>query len=381
VNVMCNNSKQIGRWIAIAAVIGLVCFSQTLADKPPKPDDPTVSYTAVDLGALSGGDYLQSRAQSISQVDNTGTVLVAGNSYAAGQWHPVLWAVGADGSFDPSVYPLDLDPINQHANVVSVNTAGVVVEWLGYVFQPFEPDLETQDLSTVEFEAYTTAVNNLDEITGWVVYDNGTDRWGFGAIWMLDEDGVPGVPTLLPGFIPQDISDTGLMAGNVAEMGTAAVASFEGGELQVTSLGVLPGYDVSEANAISSDGVWVAGSCTQKGPPGEYGGYILIAREAFVWSESTGMIGLGRLGGISSEAMGVNSVGQVVGYSDTKRGRDAAFLWLDGKLLDLNAVSDAGKNHLTWALDINDAGQIVGELRLPRPVSEEHAFVLIPNGE
>jgi probable HAF family extracellular repeat protein len=43
------------------------------------------------------------------------------------------------------------------------------------------------------------------------------------------------------------------------------------------------------------------------------------------------MIGLGRFGGVSSEAYGVNNAGQVVGISSTNEGRYAqtAFLWKD----------------------------------------------------
>ncbi len=374
---MFRNLKQVGRWMVIAVTIGLFCSSQAAAVKPDKDGDETAAYTLVDLLALPGGDFLQSDAQAISQPDTTGAVFVAGNSYTAGQWHPVLWDVGADGSF---TNPLDLDaPAHLSSYVfnrpqVSVNTAGVVVERLGYVFVP---GLPTQELSTSDdVDAYATAINNSDQIVGWSVYDDGATREGSGALWTLDASGVPGDPALLGDFIPTDISDTGLMAGHLLGTATAAVARFDGNVLQVTSLGVLPGYDLSDANAISSDGVWVAGTCAK------HEGVFRYGHEAFVWSEATGMIGLGRLGGPMSEALGVNSAGQVVGYSDTVgRYPETAFLWQDGQMLDLNALADTGKIHLDWARDINDAGQIVGVMRLPRPVSEDHGFVLIPNAE
>ena len=118
----------------------------------------------------------------------------------------------------------------------------------------------------------------------------------------------------------------------------------------------------------------MAGHCRAIGGP----------TEAFVWSENTGMIGLGTLGGATSRGLGVNNAGQVVGWSDTGGGKhsQAAFLWQAGQMLELNLLADTGgKIHLQLAKDINDAGHIVGLMDISRPVSETHGFLLIPNSE
>jgi probable HAF family extracellular repeat protein len=140
----------------------------------------------------------------------------------------------------------------------------------------------------------------------------------------------------------------------------------------IHSLGMLPGYDLTDARAISSNGVWVAGHCRAIGGP----------TGAFVWSETTDMIGLGRFGGATSWALGVNNAGEVVGWSDTGGGKhsQAAFLWQDGIMFDLNLLADTGgKIHLQLAKDINNAGHVVGLMSISRPVSESHGFLLIPN--
>ena len=96
------------------------------------------------------------------------------------------------------------------------------------------------------------------------------------------------------------------------------------------------------------------------------------------------MIGLGSLGGATSWALGVNNTGQVVGWSDTGGGKhsQAAFLWQSGQMVDLNSLADTGGQiHLQLAKDINDAGHVVGLMRISRTVSETHGFLLIPNGE
>ena len=65
---------------------------------------------------------------------------------------------------------------------------------------------------------------------------------------------------------------------------------------------------------------------------------------------------LGTLGGKSSEAVGLNDRGQVVGWSKTKKGSRRAFLWQNGRMRDLGTFGGPG----SMAFDINDRGQVVG---------------------
>jgi probable HAF family extracellular repeat protein len=84
---------------------------------------------------------------------------------------------------------------------------------------------------------------------------------------------------------------------------------------------------------------------------------------------------LGTLGGDESVATAINNVGQVVGYSQTSPSSFShAFVWEDGvisPLDDENAIS-------SQALDINDAGQVVGEISFTRL---ESSAVLWDDGE
>ncbi len=70
------------------------------------------------------------------------------------------------------------------------------------------------------------------------------------------------------------------------------------------------------------------------------------------------MTDLGSLpGGDFSQAFGINSRGQVVGYALTASGEYHAFLWEDGQMTDLGTLS--GREYGV-ASGINSRGQVVG---------------------
>ncbi len=76
-------------------------------------------------------------------------------------------------------------------------------------------------------------------------------------------------------------------------------------------------------------------------------------RQAFLWENGSGMRSLGTLGGNYSMAFGINNSGQTVGYAATPSGANHAFLWSGG-------MQDLGIDDNSYALDINDIGQVVG---------------------
>jgi probable HAF family extracellular repeat protein len=367
---MFRHAKRMGRWLAIAVAIGLFASAAAWAGNPDKPDKPgggggggggggtTTQYTLVDLLGLPGdpeGD-LQSEAVAVNDPDAAGGVFVVGNSHVDGSVRAAFWSVDGDGSFT-------IDDLNNPPFLpTDVNNDGVITARSARVLVPGHP---WQELPRFGSSATALAVNNLGAIVG----SDGAGRSSQGALWQLDAEGVPGDPIYLGDFFPIDIDDLGVMAGS--QNGIAAVAWFNSADsLQVMPLGLLAGYDVTQASAISSDAQWVCGTAQAPGK----------GDEAFVWSAETGMIGLGTLGGKASEAMGVNSAGEVVGFSFTKSGDQRAFLWKDGQMFNLNDLADVGgHNYLAVAEDINDAGDVIGVIRIWRPVSEVHGFLLMRN--
>ena len=119
----------------------------------------------------------------------------------------------------------------------------------------------------------------------------------------------------------------------------------------MVDLGTLPGETQSSATDVNERGQIVGSSGTSSG-----------AGDAFSWTAAGGMIDLGTLGGDYSDAMAVNSTGQVVGYSPTASDvSDAfgdAFSWTAaGGMVDLGIPAGYDFSN---AAAVNDSGQVVG---------------------
>jgi probable HAF family extracellular repeat protein len=80
------------------------------------------------------------------------------------------------------------------------------------------------------------------------------------------------------------------------------------------------------------------------------------------------MVDLGTLGGSSSNATGINDIGQIVGRSETASGDVHAFRWENGAMLDLGTLGGSS----SFATGINELGQIVGESE--KAPGEDRAF-------
>jgi probable HAF family extracellular repeat protein len=114
----------------------------------------------------------------------------------------------------------------------------------------------------------------------------------------------------------------------------------------MTALGTLGGMS-SEAVGINDSGQIVGHSHTASGQ-----------MHAFLYSGGV-MKDLGTLGGASSRALAINESGQIVGSSDTASGQGRAFLYLGGAMTDLGTLPG---NTDSVAHGINNNGQIVGSL-------------------
>ena len=144
----------------------------------------------------------------------------------------------------------------------------------------------------------------------------------------------------------------------------------------MTNLGSLAGdgygnsyaLDINEANQVVGYSGGAAG-----------GLHAVLWLPAPAYGLPPGINDLGTLtpGGGTSFAQAINNNGQVVGSTSTSSSPQAAFVWEDGEMVNLNErlLGGAGWN-LQRAMDINDAGQIVGYGTLN---GQTRAFLLTPD--
>ena len=103
---------------------------------------------------------------------------------------------------------------------------------------------------------------------------------------------------------------------------------------------------------------------------------------AFLWTRESGMRDLGTLPGDAiSEALGINSRGQIVGVSyGAGFTHPRAFLWQNGVMSDLNSLAHHPSLLLQAGQKINDLGVIVG-LAEDTSNGTFPAFAAVPRGE
>ena len=80
------------------------------------------------------------------------------------------------------------------------------------------------------------------------------------------------------------------------------------------------------------------------------------------------------VGGTSSQANAINNQGEIVGESTLADGTEVAFLYVNGRMIDLNSFLPVGSGWtLNEANDINNFGVIVGDGTFD---GQERAFIL-----
>lgn len=210
-----------------------------------------------------------------------------------------------------------------------------------------------------------------DVIVGYVVeqLDHGSTRHAF--LW-TEAAGLE----FLDFGAPDDWSvATGVSADGTVVVGTVDGRAFRWTEAAGTQdLGVLPGQGSlsSFANAVSADGQAVVGGSFSylEYQGGEFDGREVRHREAFRWTESEGMVGLGLLPDYDfTTALDVSADGSVVlgAANSFDSDSEGGFLW----------TADQGMRKLEDVL-INDHGlDLTGwELTNPRAISDDGTVIV-----
>ncbi len=166
----------------------------------------------------------------------------------------------------------------------------------------------------------------------------------------------------------RDINDQGDVVGDANLAPAAKPKAFLWHDGHMRQLLDLPGGSFCSAQAINDKDV-VTGSCD----------LATGTTRAVIWSADH-IRQLGTLGDDDdspSTALDINSHAQVVGTSEVSDSKLRAFLWQDGKMLDLNRAIHPGTGWLLMvASRINDRGEIAGRGYYHGAI---HAFLLRPD--
>lgn len=233
---------------------------------------------------------------------------------------------------------------------------------------------------------FATGTNNFGQTVGWAenrVEDdtcNAPQRFQFrAALW--DRDGrIHELPPLATDRTSaatalndrgQVVGISGACSNAVGEYSAAHAVLWEHGVPR--DLGDLGGKAWNTPMAINQQGVVVGfANAPDTEPENDFN------VRAFRWTAATGIEPLGSLGdGETSQALGVNEAGRIVGVSCGARCR--AFIHEGGQMRNLNDfVTLPEGDYLRIAGDINNFGMITGQYA--RASGERVAFVAIPIG-
>ncbi len=198
-------------------------------------------------------------------------------------------------------------------------------------------------------------LNNSNAVVGW--YDNGQpDAGRFGFVY---QDGQFTTLPIIPESVfseAQAINDAGDVAGFwIDHLDTGFLFALLWRADQIISL-QLPFGPSSAANDINQSGQIT----------GWMGDAFFIDAHAFIWDNGK-VTDLGVIpGGFTAEGIAINNQGDVAvegfTFNDNKEVIIRSFLWRDGEWIDIGVLPGC---EITRVLDINDAGQLIGQCEGP----------------
>jgi probable HAF family extracellular repeat protein len=245
----------------------------------------------------------------------------------------------------------------------AINDSGTVVGWASYG--------NNYNFTNPEAAVWTGGMYTGD---AYMSYATGINNSGQVVGYTVDQVGnddaflnVPGLGNFAAG-VANGINDSGQVVGwavlSYNGPRQAFIYSSSGG---IYGLGTLGGNE-SQALAINNLGQVVGWADASGG----YQAFLHTGTGSLILSDD-----LGTLGGDLSQALAINNLGQVVGWAETGSDNNDAFLYSNGSMLDLNSLipSNSGWT-FQQATGINDNGQICGNGLCD---GQEEAFLLTPN--
>ena len=307
-----------------------------------------------DLGVLGGSD-----SQSWARWINDRGQIIGTNmwpSTSQGSYHPILWQKGR--MIDLTKRGLTVqgtyDALNSGEGAVGINNSGQIAgmsaakgDPRAYLWSKGKMNYLDQSFSSA------SALNDRGQIIGRSTY---AFVWEKGKMTDLGTLGGRGSSLNSAGTYAGAINNQGQIVGwSTTAAGDQHAFLWQNGKM--TDLGTLGGR-ASGAYLINGRGQIAGWSDT-----GAVDANDRPIKHASLWQNGK-VTDLGTLGGETnvssherlSSAYAMNERGLIVGESQTKSGASHAFVWQNGKIVDLGTLG--GKESGSWA--INNHNQVVG---------------------
>ncbi|HEX8558432.1 MAG TPA: Calx-beta domain-containing protein [Pyrinomonadaceae bacterium] len=328
----------------------------------------SAAYTAVEVPTL-GGD------SAGLALDECGRV--AGESVPAGgsATHPFFW----DGAAATDIGTFDDANTTRKGVAHGLNSAGAAAGTAESGGGEQRPFVWTQAAGKSDFgppgATLPYDINETNTVVGQWEVSQLQDR---AFVWTQ----AAGMQTITADWgtpiAAYGVNNAGHVVGS-AQIPSGPLHGFFKNGATVVEIGTLGGrhshaYDVSDAGVVVGQASASSNAATD-------------IWHAFRWkdddadnvADASEIQDLGTLGGLRSTAYGVNSSGQIVGYSDVSGGGRRAFLWTPGgPMQDLNALAPTAGWTFLEARGVNDRGQIV--VTAVNGSEQRRAFLLTPAG-
>lgn len=246
-----------------------------------------------------------------------------------------------------ALYPED---VNDHGDVVGFHGTGN-----GFGAFLYSNGQTTELSSPTGGQSWAYAINNNGQTIGW--YSSSESSWqGTPFLFSAGQ-----MSTLGEGDgYASAINDSGHVLVNFS--GSDVTTVYHNGVVTAEVGQLFHPFGAAYGNDINDNGQITGRSAVSDGSN-------FLDDHAFLYGNGSA-IDLGTLGGMNSEGIAINAIGQVVGNSeiDPSSFDEHAFLYSNGVMSDLGTLNGGYSD----ARDINDNGQVVGE-------SDGHAF-LFSNG-
>jgi probable HAF family extracellular repeat protein len=328
------------------------------------------AYTVTDLGLGTA-----------EAINDLGVIVGVGGDGGGGGY---IWSNGTYGSLMPqqgatlpyagalfSFTPKDINNNNVVAGYMYTQDGDRAFTWSNGAFLAL-PSLPFQTANTTLKYSRAVGINNSDQIVGSTVFPDGSAPWR-ATIWQSGAISSDIQWQTLAGDHPyaqwadtggNAINDLGHVVGTSESNDGWRPFVYKDG--QMTELLSSNGFDMTGVNAKDINNL---GTIVGEG----------LGNSGFILSNGTVKL-LGFEGGTTSKALSVNDSNLVVGMATIPDEFQSGHAFLfDGKdMIDLSLLPEviaSGWTELTYANDINNVGQIIGNGYIN---GEQHAFLLTP---